>query len=392
MKSFTQFIFEKKNSRKGNTSGTKNTKGSGTGSIGGSEDKFRSSSGKVDSNKVRQTTSQVADTATNTAQGQKAFRDAVKDSQGTPSSTPAQRTKVKAKLDRYVQKDLFGDGADALTDRINPNQRYSRPATKGWTGGKTQPATKVSGKSFDQLKKEIDSKVDRRSTNKPPQGTQFKKRTKGGALATKQDLTPPTFKPDSSKAAVKDLKKNNKGFKKLFKNSLKTANKVKNSKIVNKGAKTFQKFASNPLVKNTTKFGGKLVGPAFAAYDVKGEFDDAKAQGRTNRGALTKAGLKVGAGYAGWGIGAKTGAATGAALGSFVGPVGTAVGGAVGGIAGGLTGYWAGSKLAGSTYDKVAGPTQKQKDAVANAQVAITKAKEKKKLKTGVYLNTGKYS
>ena len=37
MKSFTQFIFEKKNSRKGNTSGTKSTKGSGTGSIGGSE-------------------------------------------------------------------------------------------------------------------------------------------------------------------------------------------------------------------------------------------------------------------------------------------------------------------------------------------------------------------
>ena len=40
MKSFTQFIFEKKNSRKGNTSGTKNTKGSGTGSIGGSEESF----------------------------------------------------------------------------------------------------------------------------------------------------------------------------------------------------------------------------------------------------------------------------------------------------------------------------------------------------------------
>lgn len=389
MKSFTQFISEKKNSnKKGNTSGTKSTKGSGSGNIGGTENKFRSTSGKVDTNTVRQTTSQVADTATNTPQGQKAFRDALKDSEGVSSPTSAQKTKVKAKLDRYVQKDLFGDGAEKLKDRINPNQRYSRPATRGWTGGVEQPATKVSGKSFDQLKKEIDSKVDRRSTNKPPQGTQFK-RTKGGALATKQDLTPPSFKPSNNKTVVKDLKKNNKNFKKIFKDSLKTA---KDSKVLNKGAKTFQKFANNPAVKGITKVGGKLTGPAFAALDVKGEYDAAKEQGRTNRGALTKAGVKVGAGYAGWAAGAKAGAATGAALGSFFPGPGTAIGGAIGGIAGGLTGYWAGSKLAGSTYDKIAGPTQKQKDAVANAQVAITKAKEKKKLKTGVYLNTGKYS
>lgn len=388
MKSFTQFISEKKNSNKKGNTGTKSTKSSGSGSIGGTENKFRSTSGKVDTNTVRQTTSQVADTATTTPQGQKAFRDARRDAQGTPASTPSQKTKVKAKLDKYVQKDLFGDGAEALKDRIDPNQRYSRPATRGWTGGTTQPATKVSGKSYDQYKTEIGSKVDRRSTNKPPQGTQFK-RTKGGALATKQDLKPPTFKPSNTKTVAKDLKKNNKNFKKIFKDSLKSA---KDSKVLNKGAKTFQQFSKNPLVKNTTKVGGRLVGPAVAVLDVKGNYDDAKAQGRTNAGAITKATLKTAGGYGGWAVGAKTGASAGAALGSFFPGPGTAIGGAIGGIAGGLAGYWAGDKLAGATFDKVAGPTQKQKDAVANAQVAITKAKEKKKLKTGVYLNTGKYS
>ena len=138
------------------------------------------------------------------------------------------------------------------------------------------------------------------------------------------------------------------------------------NKIVDKGfkqpplskmGKTFQDFKSKlpkpvrTAGRITKNVGGKLIAPAFAAWDAADAYKGYRSKGYGKTGSAVRGTVKAGSTWAGF----SKGAALGAKIGMVGGPKGALVGGAIGGLIGGATA----SKLSDTAinaYDKTFKP------------------------------------
>ena len=170
------------------------------------------------------------------------------------------------------------------------------------------------------------------------------------------------------------------------------------NKIVDKGfktpplsktAKTFKDFASKlpkpvrTAGRITKNVGGKLIAPAFAAWDAADAYKGYRSKGHGKTGSAVRGAVKAGSTWAGL----SKGAALGAKVGMFLGPKGALAGGLIGGALGAATA----SKLsdtAVNAYDKVFKPKAKLDKKYQDPKyvAGVVKQKKAKKPVTGLSL------
>ena len=245
------------------------------------------------------------------AYNQKRTSSTFKDFSKEIGARKSQSTTKFDRVNRYL--DPWDDG-----DMGNPSSSQTPTKAKNTTGTKTGT---VSGTKPSTLK--IDS------TYTPP---------KTSTPSIKVD-TPKPPKPDKVTQGNKIV---DKGFK---------------QPPLSKMGKTFQDFKSKlpkpvrTAGRITKNVGGRLVAPAFAAWDAADAYKGYRSKGYGKTGSAVRGAVKAGSTWAGF----SKGAALGAKIGMVGGPKGALVGGAIGGLIGGATG----SKLSDMTinqYDKTFKP------------------------------------